>query len=96
MQDLCEIPQLWVFAGPNGAGKSTLVAQRVRGRLPVVNPDEIAQAFPLRGAQLDVLAAGRVALTQREALLAAGRSFGIGWSDPPNSLIASQQQTGLG
>jgi hypothetical protein len=49
----------WVFAGPNGAGKSTLAAQRVRGRLPVANPDEIAQAFPLRGGQLDVLAAGR-------------------------------------
>jgi predicted ABC-type ATPase len=71
------IPQLWVFAGPNGAGKSTLVAQRVRGRLRMVNPDEIAQGLPLRVGQLDVLAAGRVALKQREAHLAAHRSFGI-------------------
>lgn len=31
--------QLWIVAGPNGAGKSTLVSRRLKGRLPVVNPD---------------------------------------------------------
>jgi predicted ABC-type ATPase len=70
-------PQLWVFAGPNGAGKSTLVAQRVRGRIPTVNPDEIALTLPAAQGPAGVIAAGRVALAQREAHLAAGRTFGL-------------------
>ena len=37
------MPQLWVVAGPNGAGKSTLTRRYLEGRLPIVNPDVIAQ-----------------------------------------------------
>lgn len=70
--------QLWVFAGPNGAGKSTLVAQRVRGRIPVVNPDEIAQTLPAGSTgQARMIEAGRIAITRREGHLKAGRSFGL-------------------
>jgi predicted ABC-type ATPase len=39
------MPQLWVVAGPNGAGKSTLANKYLAGRLPIVNPDVIAQAL---------------------------------------------------
>ena len=41
------MPQLWVVAGPNGAGKSTLTRRYLAGRLPIVNPDDIAQALDL-------------------------------------------------
>jgi predicted ABC-type ATPase len=69
--------QLWIFAGPNGAGKSSLVARYVRGRMPIVNPDEIALTLPKRNGEPAVLDAGRVALAQREAYLASGQSFGV-------------------
>ena len=39
------MPQLWVVAGPNGTGKSTLANKYLAGRLPIVNPDVIAQAL---------------------------------------------------
>jgi len=42
-----------------------------------VNPDEVARILPPRGGQPDVLEAGRIALAQREAHLAAGQSFGV-------------------
>jgi predicted ABC-type ATPase len=66
-----------VFAGPNGAGKSTLVAQRVRGRIPAVNPDDIAKTLPPRPGNAGVIEAGRIALTQREEHLAQRRTFGL-------------------
>jgi predicted ABC-type ATPase len=69
--------QLWIFAGPNGAGKSTLVAQYVRGRMPVINPDEIGQSLTLKNGLATLVQAGRIAIAQREAHLAAGDSFGI-------------------
>jgi predicted ABC-type ATPase len=65
-------PQIWVVAGPNGAGKSTLAQRYLAGRLPVVNPDEIARA-----AGSSPIAAGRVALRERHALLSAGHSFAV-------------------
>lgn len=68
-------PQLWVFAGPNGAGKSTLVASRVKGRIPIVNPDELALTLP--DAPGRELAAGKLAVLCREDLLARGESFGF-------------------
>ena len=71
-------PQLWVFAGPNGAGKSTLAARFVRGRVPIVNPDVIARGLPARpDGTPDVLAAGRLAIVERERLLRARVSFAI-------------------
>lgn len=67
--------QLWVFAGPNGAGKSTLVADRLKGRLPVVNPDELA--LSIEDGRNRELEAGKLALQARQAHLAARRSFGF-------------------
>lgn len=75
-------PQLWVFAGPNGAGKSTLIRrQKFPDWMPVVNADDIAAK--LRQEQIGVeeaaiiAQAGRIALKQRNALLAERRSFVI-------------------
>ena len=73
-----EAPQLWVFAGPNGAGKSTLAARQVRGRVPIVNPDEIARTLPpARDGGVDVLGAGRIALQERERRVGARESFAV-------------------
>lgn len=69
--------QLWIFAGPNGAGKSSLVARHVRGRIPIVNPDEIALTRPKRNGESALLQAGRLAVAQREAYISAGQSFGV-------------------
>lgn len=71
-------PQLWVFAGPNGAGKSTLTDRFVRDRIPIVNPDNIARDLPRRSdGSLAELEAGKLALQERAARTAAGRSFGF-------------------
>lgn len=71
-------PQLWVVAGPNGAGKSTLVARQLTGRMPIINPDDIAFSLPRRSdGTLDELLAGREALRERERMLDAGRSFAV-------------------
>lgn len=71
--------QLWVIAGPNGAGKSTLISQRFQGRLPFVNPDDIARQ--LAPTDFDnpriVIQAGRQAVAERRAHLLARRSFAI-------------------
>lgn len=64
-------PQLWVIAGPNGAGKSTLADRYIAGRIPVVNPDNIAFQNPGMG----VVGAGRLAIATQDQLLASGRSF---------------------
>ena len=71
-------PQVWVVAGPNGAGKSTLVACQLAGRMPIINPDDIAFALARRSdGTLDELLAGREALRERERMLDAGRSFTV-------------------
>ena len=73
------MPQLWVVAGPNGAGKSTLANKYLAGRLPIVNPDVIAQALAptdLHGTQVRVQA-GREAVRRQESLLAQGVDFAI-------------------
>lgn len=73
-------PNLWVFAGPNGAGKSTLVERyRVADVLPVVNPDVIAKEIRRPGeSELSAYQrAGRAAVQERAALLAAGKHFAI-------------------
>ena len=71
-------PRLWVFAGPNGAGKSTIVDRYVGGKMPVINPDNIARtlaASPDTASR--VIEAGRLALRERKARLAAKETFGI-------------------
>jgi predicted ABC-type ATPase len=73
-------PQLWVFAGPNGAGKSTLIARfHVADRMAVVNPDTIARQLEpdRRSRPVTLLQAGRIAVSDRRALIGDGRSFGM-------------------
>ncbi|WP_375429501.1 AAA family ATPase [uncultured Sphingomonas sp.] len=71
-------PQLWVFAGPNGAGKSTLVDRYAAGRLPVINPDNIARDLPRTpSGGLDERAAGGRAVAERISRLAARATFGF-------------------
>jgi predicted ABC-type ATPase len=73
------MPQFWVVAGPNGAGKSTLFNKYLAGRLPIVNPDVIAQALAPtdpHGTQIRVQA-GREAVHRQESLLAQGVDFAI-------------------
>lgn len=71
-------PRLWVFAGPNGAGKSTIVDRYVGGKIPVINPDNIARALSGPSAEAArVLQAGRLALRERTARLEARQTFGI-------------------
>lgn len=71
------MPQLWIVAGPNGAGKSTLVSRRLAGRLPVINPDLIAQELPRIEGRLDERRAGESAIASRRALLAGRASFAV-------------------
>lgn len=73
-------PQLWVFAGPNGAGKSTLVARyKVAGRIPIVNPDDIARTLRAdHGSETALqIQAGRLAIAQRNRLMQQDQSFGV-------------------
>jgi predicted ABC-type ATPase len=70
-------PQLWIIAGPNGAGKTTLVTRRLRGRLEVVNPDDIAAALPRIDGRLDERRAGEEAVRRREALLSTCANLAI-------------------
>jgi predicted ABC-type ATPase len=73
------MPQLWIVAGPNGAGKSTLANKYLAGRLPIVNPDVIANALDPtdpHGTQVRVQA-GREAVRRQESLLAQGVDFAI-------------------
>lgn len=71
-------PRLWVFAGPNGAGKSTIVDRFVGGRIPIINPDNIALTLsPDLSDTTRVLQAGRIAVRERASLLAARQTFGI-------------------
>lgn len=71
------MPQLWIIAGPNGAGKTTLVSRRVARRVPVVNPDTIAEQLPRIEGRLDERQAGVLALKERKALLDARADFAI-------------------
>ncbi|WP_387490923.1 AAA family ATPase [Photorhabdus sp. RM96S] len=70
-------PQLWVIAGPNGAGKSTLVRRHLTGKVPVVNPDDIARELSLHNPSLKNAEAGRLAIKQRAVFLQECRSFAV-------------------
>jgi len=73
------MPQLWVVAGPNGAGKSTLTGRYLAGRLPVVNPDTIAQELdPANPTQVRIrVRAGREAIRWQETLLTQSVDFAM-------------------
>ena len=65
------MPQLWIVAGPNGSGKTSLTRKHLLGKLPIVNPDEIAaQLSGPNRSPLDVaMQAGRQTLAiQRQHL----------------------------
>jgi predicted ABC-type ATPase len=73
-------PQLWIVAGPNGAGKTTLARRRIADRIPIINPDDIAERLPTKGGRLDERTAGALALAQRAQrahLLADRKTFAI-------------------
>ena len=70
-------PVYTVVAGPNGSGKSTFVDGAERLGLDIgffINPDAIAKALPADTPARD-LAAGKAALLQSKARIAAGESF---------------------
>jgi|TARA_R110002124_G_scaffold106505_1_gene258542 predicted ABC-type ATPase len=88
-----ERPQLWVFAGPNGAGKSTLAAKYIAGRIPIVNPDVLAREIaPGNYDPAVMLRAGRLAIDQRRAMLAASETFAIETTLTGRGEIAFMQQ----
>jgi predicted ABC-type ATPase len=72
-------PQLVVIAGPNGAGKSTLSRLFLNDRIPIVNPDDIAEKIkPNHGGDLKVvLRAGKQALLERKQLLENKKNFAV-------------------
>jgi predicted ABC-type ATPase len=79
--------QLWIVAGPNGAGKTTLVTHRISARIPVVNPDAIAQDLPRIGERLDERQAGEMAIRARNTLLTQGADFAIETTLTGNSAL---------
>lgn len=76
-----------MIAGPNGAGKTTLVTRRIEQRIPVVNPDNIAQDLPRVNGGLDERGAGEIALRRRESMLREGASFAIETTLSGNSTL---------
>ena len=71
------VPTFTVVAGPNGAGKSTLVAAMAADGYnfgPFVNPDVIAAGLPA-GTRNREVQAGKLAIGEARAHIAAGRSF---------------------
>lgn len=64
--------QVWVVAGPNGSGKTTFTRKFLTGKLPVVNPDDIAER-----EGVGAVGAGRLAIRRQQDMLAAGESFAL-------------------
>lgn len=82
--------QIWIIAGPNGSGKTTLTRRHLTGKVPVVNPDEIARIInPAHPEALETaMRAGRDALMQRRQLIADQRSFAVETTFSGNQEIA--------
>lgn len=68
-------PTLYLVAGPNGAGKSTLTKSGRFGEARIVDPDAIARRIAPDDPQRAAAAAGRTAIRERQAALAAARSL---------------------
>lgn len=81
-------PKLWVFAGPNGAGKTTLFNDMLRGDVPYINADEIARELTPASGTVDAIRAGRIAVQNRNALIAEGQSLSIETTLSGNSAVA--------
>ena len=71
--------QLWVIAGPNGSGKTTLCRRYLAGKIPVINPDEIAFSLSstLGDASDVAIRAGRDALELQHRFLEDRQSFAL-------------------
>ncbi|MEW5729308.1 MAG: AAA family ATPase [Pseudomonadota bacterium] len=71
--------QIWIIAGPNGSGKTTLVRRHLAGKLPIINPDDIARDLnPAHPEARDTaMQAGRQALNLQKQLLAERRTFAL-------------------
>lgn len=82
--------QLWIIAGPNGSGKTTLTRRHIAGKLPVLNPDEIAAELdPLHPDAPEIaLRAGREILARRKGYLARTQSFAMETTFSGNREIA--------
>lgn len=90
-------PQLWVIAGPNGAGKTTLTTGWIAGRIPIINPDDIAQRLPRIGGRLDERSAGVAALQERAQRLNDRDTFAVETTlsgHNPTSLIRTASALG--
>ena len=68
------------------------MSQRVARRIPIVNPDVIAQELPRVDGRLDERQAGEIAVTRRNALLAEGADFGIETTLSGNSALRFMRQ----
>jgi predicted ABC-type ATPase len=53
------------------------VTAKLKGRIPVINPDEIAEGLPLVEGHLDERQAGEIAVRERVRLLAERHDFAI-------------------
>lgn len=71
------MPQLWIIAGPNGAGKTTFTEEKIKGRVPVVNPDEIASRLNPENINSVRVKAGREAIRLQKKLLESRADFAI-------------------
>jgi predicted ABC-type ATPase len=71
--------QLWIIAGPNGSGKTTLTRRHLTGRLPVINPDDIAKGLNPAHPEDPATAfqAGRQAVALQKKLIAERRTFAV-------------------
>ncbi|MGE5516621.1 MAG: AAA family ATPase [Bacteroidota bacterium] len=71
--------QAWIIAGPNGSGKTTLTRRHLAGKLPVINPDEIAKALNSANPEdpSTAMRAGRQALALQKQYLSEHRSFAL-------------------
>ncbi len=64
--------QLWIIAGINGAGKTSFANKYLRGKIAIINPDEIAIQENIPPIQ-----AGKIALQMRKTFIKQQNSFAI-------------------
>lgn len=71
--------QIWIIAGPNGSGKTTLTRRHLDGKLPVINPDEIAKGLNPSNPEepRTAMQAGRQALALQKQYVAEQRTFAL-------------------
>ena len=58
-------PQLWIIAGVNGSGKTGFTNKYLRGKIAIINPDEIS------------IQAGKKAILARQKLMQTKTIFAI-------------------